>query len=76
MRLIIVTFLLFTSFFGVVSAQENENKWNYLGELYMMFPNMKGETTVGRLPAVELDAGAGDILGSLKMLLQKFMVKC
>ena len=67
MRLIIITFLLFTSSFGVVSAQENEKKWNYLGELYMMFPNMKGETTVGGLPAIEVDAGAGDILGSLKM---------
>lgn len=67
MRLKIIAILLFTSFYGVVSAQENENKWNYLGELYMMFPSMNGETTVGRLPAIEVDAGAGDILGNLKM---------
>jgi hypothetical protein len=41
-------------------------KWHYLGDLYMMFPNMKGETTVANLPEVEVDADEAAILGNLK----------
>ncbi len=49
-------------------AQEvTDKKWHYLGELYMMFPNMTGDIGVGNLPAVAVDAGAGDILGNLEM---------
>jgi hypothetical protein len=41
-------------------------KWHYQGDLYMMFPNMKGETTVANLPEVAVDADEADILGNLK----------
>jgi hypothetical protein len=42
-------------------------KWHYLADVYMMFPNMTGETTVANLPDVDVNANAGDILGNLKM---------
>lgn len=50
-------------------AQEDTatKKWHYLGEVYMMFPNMNGETGVRELPTVSVDATVGDILGHLKM---------
>lgn len=67
MRLNTIAIILFSLLFGVTTAQESDKNWNYLGEVYMMFPSMSGETTVGRLPAFEVDAGAGDILGHLKM---------
>lgn len=49
-------------------AQESAaKKWHYLGDLYMMFPNMKGETTVANLPEVEVNADVSDVLGHLKL---------
>jgi hypothetical protein len=50
-------------------AQEDTatKKWHYQGEVYMMFPNMKEETSVKELPTVFVDASVGDILGHLKM---------
>ena len=44
-----------------------DKQWNYLAEIYLMFPNMSGKTTVGNIPPVNVDAGAGDILGHLEM---------
>lgn len=63
--LTIVGCLLFLTTF----AQEDTatKKWHYLGEVYMMFPNMNGETGVRELPTVAVDATVGDILGHLKM---------
>jgi len=53
---------------GKSNGQEDTGKpWRYLGELYMMFPNMTGETTVRNLPEASVDASAGDILGHLKI---------
>ena len=49
-------------------AQDTLNhKWHYVLEGYMMFPNMSGQTTVGGLPEVEVDASAADILGHLNI---------
>lgn len=49
-------------------AQDPLNhQWHYVLEGYMMFPNMSGQTTVGNLPEVDVDASAGDILGHLKI---------
>jgi hypothetical protein len=50
-----------------IAQDDQGKKWHYLGELYLMFPSMTGETAVGNLPEVEVDAEAGDILGHLKM---------
>lgn len=64
----LVTFLVCFLFLSV-SAQNDSiaKKWNYLGELYMMFPNMSGETGIGNLPVVSVDADVSDVLGHLKM---------
>lgn len=48
------------------SPEKSPGKWNYLGELYMMFPNMKGQTTVRNLPEASIDADESAILGNLK----------
>lgn len=71
MKIKIVLFFFLFTFIGYTqetSTSEKKNKsWNYLAEIYLMFPNMSGETAVGIIPPVEVDAGAGDILGKLEM---------
>jgi hypothetical protein len=49
-------------------AQETgqDKKWKFLIEPYMMFPSMSGETGIRNLPAVEVDANAGDIFSKLQ----------
>ena len=71
MKSILIFLSLFSLLFGHAQnsndGQDSTKKWNYLGEIYLMFPNMQGETTIGLLPPVEVDAGAGDIFGHLEM---------
>jgi len=47
-------------------AQETNPEWHFLIEPYLMFPGMKGETTVRQFPAAEVDAEAEDIFSYLK----------
>ena len=52
-----------------VSAQEtadSSQKWAFLVEPYLMFPNMNGTTGVGVLPAVDVDADVSDIFSHLQ----------
>lgn len=49
-----------------IAQESTPKKWHYQSDLYMMFPNMKGETTIANLPEVEVDADEADILGHLK----------
>lgn len=67
---IVLLFFLFT-FVGYAqetsTSEKKNSSWNYLAEIYLMFPNMSGETAVGVIPPIEVDAGAGDILGKLEM---------
>ncbi len=69
-RFFLLTFLVITVWLSppcsLLAQESSAKKWHYLGDLYMMFPNMKGETTVANLPDVEVDADEGDILGNLK----------
>jgi hypothetical protein len=53
----------------LVSAQGStkSKKWRYLGEVYMWFPSMSGEIGIADLPAADVNADVGDILGKLKM---------
>jgi hypothetical protein len=44
-----------------------KNKWKTLAELYMMFPNMKGNAGLGTLPDAPVDMNAADILNRLQM---------
>lgn len=67
----ILPLLVMCAFAGY--SQESEKKadgssnWEYLGEIYLMFPNMSGQTALGLIPPVEVDADAGDIFGHLEM---------
>jgi hypothetical protein len=47
------------------AQQETEKKWKTLAELYLMFPNMKGDVGIRNLPSVTVDANEADILGNL-----------
>jgi hypothetical protein len=43
------------------------SEWNFLLEPYLMFPNMKGNTGVGTIPDVNVDASPGDIFNRLTL---------
>jgi hypothetical protein len=47
--------------------ETQKNKWSFLVEPYMMFPNMNGSVGLGDLPEATVDASSNDILGNLKM---------
>jgi hypothetical protein len=59
----------FLSGISSVSAQisEPEKRWKFLTEVYLLFPNMKGETGIGDLVSVPIDANPGDIFSKLKI---------
>ena len=61
--------VLFFSVTNTASAQtaSAEKKWNFLTDVYLMFPYMDGETGVGDLLSVPVDANPGDIFSKLKM---------
>jgi hypothetical protein len=44
-----------------------DGQWHYLVMPYAMFPNMRGETGIGNLPAVSVDENPGDIFENLQM---------
>ncbi|MFB3390216.1 hypothetical protein [Flavobacterium sp. LAR06] len=44
-----------------------QNKWNFLLDPYVMFPNINGTTAVSTLPEVQVDANPGDIFDQLNM---------
>jgi len=61
--------LLYFNVFNSVSAQTTapEKKWDFLTDVYLMFPYMDGEIGVGDLLSVPVDANPGDIFSKLKM---------
>jgi hypothetical protein len=61
--------LSFFSLNNTVSAQTDATakKWNFLADVYLMFPYMDGETGIGDLLSVPVDANPGDIFNKLKM---------
>jgi hypothetical protein len=69
-KLLLITHLVIVAWLGPQTSafgQESvSKKWHYVGDLYMMFPNMKGDIAVAALPEVEVDADEADILGNLK----------
>jgi hypothetical protein len=58
----------FCKCFGNVSAQSPDSlkKWHFLTDVYLMFPYMDGETGIGNLITVPVDANPGDIFSKLK----------
>lgn len=66
---ILCCILLFFSMFNPVSAQTAApgKKWNFLTEIYILFPNMSGETGIGDLITVPVDANPGDVFSKLEL---------
>ena len=53
-----------------LAAQDTANqntKWMFLIEPYMMFPNMKGTVGLGNLPDADVDQDPGDILSKFNI---------
>ncbi len=44
-----------------------KKNWNFLAEVYLMFPNMNGKSGLGTLPEVDVDASPGDIFDKLQI---------
>jgi hypothetical protein len=44
-----------------------EKKWNFLADVYLMFPYMDGETGIGESLILPVEANPGDIFSKLKM---------
>ena len=63
--LISVSLILLLLFLGhhPIAAQSTipEKKWNFLTDVYLMFPNMDGETGIGESLIIPVDANPGDI---------------
>lgn len=67
---LLLTIVFIIMLLGTTESQEQEqskSRWHYLADVYLMFPTMSGNITVGDLPPVEIDAGAGDIFSHIKM---------
>jgi hypothetical protein len=64
-----LAFLLFFTGYQSLSAQSSaaEKKWNFLTDVYLMFPYMDGETGIGESLILPVDASPGDIFSKLKM---------
>ncbi|TFH38635.1 MAG: hypothetical protein E4G95_03110 [Bacteroidia bacterium] len=61
--------MIFTTLSAPISAQEGgkEKKWNFLTDVYLMFPIMDGEIGIGNNLTVPIDANPGDIFSKLKI---------
>lgn len=44
-----------------------QNKWHFLAEPYLMFPNLSGTVGLGSLPDASVNASPGDIINHLQM---------
>lgn len=68
--LLVFCFLLSTLNFYAQDDKDDEmstkSGWHYIADVYMLFPSMVGNTQIGNLPSVEVDASTGDIFSNLK----------
>jgi len=64
----ILCVLIFNFWINPMSAQKAGpgNNWNFLTEIYLLFPNMNGETGIGDIVNVSIDANPGDVFSNLK----------
>lgn len=69
MSKVIILFILFISVVSNISAQSDtiSKKWNFLTDVYLMFPYMDGETGIGNIITAPVDASPGDIFNKLKI---------
>ena len=61
-----ILLILVTLTSSAQDSTQTSNRWEFLIEPYLMFPNMKGNVGVGELPDGEVDAGIGDIFDRLQ----------
>ena len=61
--------LFFCACHSEASAQDTTKvkKWNFLADVYLMFPYMDGEAGIGNQITAPIDANPGDIFSKLKM---------
>jgi len=60
--------LFFTGYNSLAAqSQASDKKWDFLADLYLMFPYMGGETGVGESLILPVEANPGDIFSKLKM---------
>jgi hypothetical protein len=69
LMLVGILYLFIGAFLAPATAQvsSDENKWGFLIEPYLMFPYMSGQTGLGNLPTIPVDADPGDIFKKLHM---------
>jgi hypothetical protein len=60
--------LVFCTSFSQVSAQDTSSvkKWNFVTDIYLIFPYMKGDIGIGNSITAPVDATPGDIFSKLK----------
>jgi hypothetical protein len=63
----LIVILCFCFTMGSAQSADTVKKWNFLTDVYLMLPNMDGETGVGNVVTVPIDANTGDIFSKLKM---------
>ncbi|MCH6199518.1 hypothetical protein MMU07_08010 [Aquiflexum sp. LQ15W] len=67
---VLPTFCLLSFFYQLptfAQTNEKEKKMDFLVEPYIMFPNMNGQTGIGDLLNIPVDANPGDIFSRLQM---------
>jgi len=63
---VVIFFLLIFQIQSSAQTETPEKKWHFLTDVYLMFPNINGETGIGEL-LVPIDASAGDVFSKLKI---------
>ena len=66
-RIGLISMICFIALHGFSQDKTLKNKWHYLIEPYVMFPNMNGTTGIGDLPTVDVNANPGEIFNRLQM---------
>jgi hypothetical protein len=65
--LITISLLPFSVNSATAQSPAEAKKWNFLTDLYLLFPNISGETGLEDLISVPIDANPGDIFSNLKI---------
>jgi hypothetical protein len=65
-KFIFSSIFFFSLALGFGQENQDNDKWKFLVEPYLIFPNMSGEVGIRNLPSVEVDASPGDIFSNLK----------
>jgi hypothetical protein len=66
---ILWSLMLFFIGYGSLTAQSSapEKKWNFLTDIYLMFPYMDGETGIDESIILPVNANPGDVFSNLQM---------